>query len=88
MYVLKLYIVDRSPLVEQDVGKLMDFLEKEFQGQYRLEVISVLDQPEMAALDEVWATPTLIKVGPHPEKRAIGDFTVRPRLLALLTGAV
>ena len=44
-------------------------------GRYRLTVVDVLEQPELAETHRVLATPTLIRHAPEPIKRIIGDLS-------------
>ena len=59
-------------------------LDKELKGQYSLEVINVLDNPQRAEEDHILATPTLVKASPPPEKRVVGDLSDKERLLTAL----
>lgn len=51
-------------------------------GDYELQIIDVLEQPELAEREKVTATPTLIKDAPLPARRLIGDLSHTPRVLA------
>ncbi len=48
---------------------------------YRLEIIDVLKQPELAEADRILATPTLIKELPPPLRRIIGDLSDTEKVL-------
>ena len=50
-------------------------LEKYLNGNYTLSIIDVVDDPEGARGNMVFATPVLIKHHPNPERRVLGDFT-------------
>ncbi|MFP2931078.1 circadian clock KaiB family protein [Pyxidicoccus sp. 3LG] len=51
-------------------------------GDYDLQVIDVLDKPELAEQEKITVTPTLIKDAPFPARRLIGDLSHTPRVLA------
>ncbi len=51
-------------------------------GDYDLEIIDVLENPELAELEKISATPTLIKDSPLPVRRLVGDLSHTPRVLA------
>jgi circadian clock protein KaiB len=51
-------------------------------GDYDLKIIDVLERPELAELEKITATPTLIKDAPLPMRRLIGDLSHTPRVLA------
>ena len=55
--------------------------EEELKGEYELEIIDVLEQPEAAETDRILATPTLIKQLPPPLRRVIGDLSDRDKVL-------
>jgi circadian clock protein KaiB len=55
-------------------------------GRFRIEVIDLLVQPELAKDDQILAAPTLVRKLPEPEKRVIGDLTDTRRLLVWLLG--
>ena len=50
-------------------------------GQYQLEIIDVLEQPQVAEDDKILATPTLIKQLPPPLRRVIGDLSDKTKVL-------
>lgn len=54
-------------------------------GDYELEIIDVLERPELAEQEKIVVTPTLIKDAPLPVRRLIGDLSHTPRVLAGLS---
>ena len=80
-FVLKLYVTGSSPRAEQAVANLKRICEEDLQGDYELEVIDVLEHPELAESDRVLATPTLIKQLPPPLRRVIGDLSDKDKVL-------
>ncbi len=84
MYDLKLYIVDETRKSMKPLSDLEAILEAELEGQYTLEVIDVLENPQKAIEDKVFATPTLVKLHPPPVKKIIGDMSTKERLLTEL----
>ena len=46
-----------------------------------MEVIDVLERPQLAEDEKILATPTLIKVLPPPLKRVIGDLSDTEKVL-------
>ncbi len=81
---LRLFVAGKTPRSEQIVKAIMKLIEDEFKGQYSLEVIDVIEHPESAERDKVFATPTLMKIQPPPVRRLIGDLSSRGMLLASL----
>ncbi len=86
MYKFKLYLYmsGETPPSVAGAYNLRVLLDKELKGQYSLEVINVLDNPQRAEEDNILATPTLIKASPPPEKRVVGDLSDKERVLTAL----
>jgi circadian clock protein KaiB len=79
--VLKLFICGSSPRAESAVANLRRICDNDLHGDYSLEVIDVLEQPDVAEEAKVLATPTLIKLLPPPLRRIIGDLSDKDKLL-------
>ena len=78
----KLYIAGQSAKDELIINNVTQILEEEYRKEYRLEVIDVIEHPELAAHDNILATPTLVKYDPRPVRRIIGDFSNKTKVLA------
>ena len=63
------------------IANLRRICEEDLNGQYALEIIDVLEQPEVAETDRILATPTLIKELPLPLRRVIGDLSDKDKVL-------
>jgi circadian clock protein KaiB len=63
------------------IENLRRVCDKDLPGQYELQVIDVLKNPELAEKDKVLATPTLIKQLPPPLRRVIGDLSDSEKIL-------
>jgi circadian clock protein KaiB len=50
-------------------------------GQYHIEVIDVLKNPQLARGDQILALPTLVRKLPEPMKKIIGDLSNEERVL-------
>ena len=86
MYKFKLYLYmsGETPPSVAGAYNLRVLLDKELKGQYSLEVINVLDNPQRAEEDNILATPTLVKASPPPEKRVVGDLSDKDKVLSAL----
>jgi circadian clock protein KaiB len=80
-YLLKLYVTGTSPRAEVAIANLRRICEQELRGQYQLEIIDVLENPQVAEDDKILATPTLIKQLPPPLRRVIGDLSDKEKVL-------
>jgi circadian clock protein KaiB len=63
------------------IANLRRICEQELEGQYVLEIIDVLQFPELAEDEKILATPTLIKSLPLPLRRVIGDLSDKEKVL-------
>jgi circadian clock protein KaiB len=80
-YLLKLYITGQSPRAALAIANLRRLCKEELDGCYEIEIIDVLEHPELAETDRILATPTLIKQLPPPLRRVIGDLSNRDKVL-------
>ncbi|MHB8899587.1 MAG: circadian clock KaiB family protein [Thermoguttaceae bacterium] len=55
--------------------------EEHMQGRYYIEVIDLLEHPQLAKGDQILAIPTLVRKLPEPLKRIIGDLSNEERVL-------
>jgi circadian clock protein KaiB len=80
-YLLRLFVTGSSPRAQVAIANLRRICEQELRGQYELEIIDVLEHPELAENDKILATPTLIKQLPPPLRKVIGDLSDKEKVL-------
>jgi len=78
---LKLYITGRTPRSEMAIFNLRNLCENKLSGEYEIEIVDVLENPEIAEKERILATPTLIKLMPSPIRRITGDLSDHDKLL-------
>ncbi len=83
-WVLRLYVTDRSPLCVRALANLQLACEQHLAGRYHIEVVDLLDNPRLAADDQILAVPTLVKRLPPPIRTIVGDLSDTGRLLVAL----
>jgi circadian clock protein KaiB len=81
IYVLRLYVTGKTSKAELAIANLKRICDQELRGEYELQVIDVLEQPQMAEDEKILATPTLIKQLPPPLRRVIGDLSDKEKVL-------
>ncbi|ALF54127.1 KaiB domain protein [Nostoc piscinale CENA21] len=86
-YVLRLFIAGHSANTERILHNLHELLERSLGYPYTLKVIDVLTHPEQAEIDQVSATPTLVKVWPQPIRRIVGDLDNAEKIFQMLGAA-
>ncbi len=78
---LRLYVAGQTPRSLAAFANLKKLCETHLKGKYRIEVIDLLANPELARADQIVALPTLIRKLPPPVKRIIGDLSNKERTL-------
>ena len=74
-YDLRLYVAGQTPRSLQALSNLKRICEEHLAGQYKIQIIDLLEQPQMAAGDQILAIPTLVKTIPKPARKIIGDLS-------------
>ena len=80
-YLLKLYVTGRTSKAEVAIANLRRICAEDLRGEYELQIIDVLEQPQAAEDDKILATPTLLKQLPPPLRRVIGDLSDKQKVL-------
>lgn len=80
-WVLRLYIAGQTPRAMTALVNLRQICETHLAGQYRIEVVDLLEQPQLAEGDQIIAVPTLIRRLPEPIRHVIGDLSDTARTL-------
>lgn len=78
---LRLYVAGESPRSLLAFSNLKRMCEEHVPGRYRIEVIDLVKQPQLAAGDQIVAIPTLIRRLPEPLRRIVGDLRNTERTL-------
>ena len=72
---LKLYTAGKSVKSVTALANLKGYCEKYLANHYAIEVIDLLVQPHLAALDQIFAIPTLTRKMVIPIRHIIGDLS-------------
>ena len=78
---LRLYVAGETPKSIRAFANLKVVCDKHLQGRYQIEVIDLLEHPEMARGDQIVAIPTLVVKLPQPVRKIIGDLSDTDRVL-------
>ena len=81
-FILRLYVTGMTPRSTRAISAVRAICEEFLRGRYELEIVDVYQQPALIRDEQIFATPTLVKKGPEPERRMIGDMSNRARLLS------
>ena len=80
-YDLRLYVAGQTPRSLQALSNLKRICDEHLAGRYRVEVIDLLQKPQLAAGDQILAIPTLVRSIPKPARKIIGDLSNTERVL-------
>lgn len=78
---LRLYIAGETARSMDAFANLQKICEENLKGRYRIEVIDLLKNPQLARGDQIVAIPTLVRKLPTPVKKIIGDLSSAARVL-------
>ncbi len=78
---LRLYIAGQTAKSMAAFANLQTVCEQHLKGRYRIEVIDLLMNPQLARGDQILAIPTLVRKLPAPVKKIIGDLSNEERVL-------
>ena len=78
---LRLYVAGKTPKSVAAFTNLKKYCEEHLQGQYRIEVIDLLEKPQLAEGDQILAIPTLVRKVPEPIRKIIGDLSNEEKVL-------
>jgi len=80
-YVLRLYVAGQTPKSVLAFKNLQQICENHLKGRYEIEMIDLLQNPQLARGDQILAVPTLVRRLPEPIKIIIGDLSDTERVL-------
>jgi circadian clock protein KaiB len=80
-YILRLYVAGQTKKSLTAFANLKKICEEHLGGRYRIEVIDLLENPQLAKGDQILAVPTLVRRLPPPIKKIIGDLSNTERVL-------
>lgn len=78
---LRLYIAGQTAKSVAALANLKRFCEENLHGQYSLEVIDLMQQPQLARDHQILAIPTLVRKLPAPIKKVIGDLSQTEKII-------
>jgi circadian clock protein KaiB len=78
---LRLYVAGQTPTSIRAFANLKLMCEEHLKGRYRIELIDLRKNPQLARGDQIVAIPTLVRRLPVPLRTVIGDLSNSVRLL-------
>lgn len=78
---LRLYVAGKTPKSLLAFANLKRLCEEHLAGRYSIEVVDLLEHPQLAEGDQIVAIPTLVRKLPEPIRKIIGDLSNTERTL-------
>lgn len=78
---LRLYVAGHTPKSMAAIANLKKLCEQHLAGKYRIEVVDLVANPQLARTDQILAIPTLVRRLPEPIRKIIGDLSNTERVL-------
>ena len=78
---LRLFVAGQTPKSIHAFANLKVLCEEHLKGRYQIEVIDLLEHPDMARGNQIVALPTLVVNLPQPVRQIIGDLSNTDRVL-------
>ena len=80
-WILRLYVAGQTPKSVAALANLKSLCDQRLAGRYSLEVVDLVEHPELARRDQIVALPTLVRRLPPPMKKIIGDLSRKDDVL-------
>ena len=80
-WILRLYIAGETPKAVAAFHNLKLICEEQLKGRYSIQVINLLEKPQLARDNQILAVPTLVRKLPVPVRKIIGDLSDTERVL-------
>ena len=78
---LRLYVAGHADKSLRAINNLKRICKEHLEGKYTIEVIDLIEKPQLAAGDQIVALPTLVRRLPEPIKKILGDLSNQERVL-------
>lgn len=80
-WILRLYVAGQTPKSIAAFTNLKKICEEQLKGKYTIEVIDLLENPQLSRDDQILAVPTLVRKLPVPVRKIIGDLSNTEKVL-------
>ena len=78
---LRLYVAGKTRRCEAAVANLQRICDEHLAGRYTIEIVDLLERPQLAKGEQIVAIPTLVRQLPPPVRKIIGDLSNEERVL-------
>jgi len=78
---LKIYVAGETDKSRAAIRNLQKVCDEYLKGRYHIEVVDLMKQPQLAAEEQIFAVPTVVRKLPEPLKKLIGDLSATEKVL-------
>lgn len=78
---LKIYVAGETDKSRAAIENLRKVCEQYLKERYHIEVIDLMKHPQLAAEEQIFAVPTVVRKLPEPLKKLIGDLSATEKVL-------
>jgi circadian clock protein KaiB len=78
---LKIYVAGETDKSRAAIENLRRVCEEHLKGEYHIEVVDLVKHPQLAAEDQIFAVPTVIRQLPEPIKKLIVDLSATEKVV-------
>lgn len=78
---MRLYVAGQTPKCLAALANLKKLCEEHMDGNYHIEIVDLLQHPQLAKGDQILAIPTLVRKLSEPVRKIIGDLSNTERVL-------
>jgi circadian clock protein KaiB len=80
-WILRLYVAGQTPKSNTAFRNLQKICKEQLKGSYKIEVIDLLENPQLSREHQILAIPTLVRKLPVPVRKIIGDLSDTEKVL-------
>ncbi|HEY3426474.1 MAG TPA: circadian clock KaiB family protein [Negativicutes bacterium] len=84
-YLLQLYVAGQTLKCVKAFANLREICETHLAGNYSIEIVDLMKNPQLGRADQILAIPTLVRRLPLPLIKIIGDLSNTERVLVGLS---
>jgi circadian clock protein KaiB len=80
-WILRLYVAGKTPKCITAFSNLKKICDEQLKGKYVIEVIDLIENPQLSREHQILAIPTLVRKLPVPVRKIIGDLSDTEKVL-------
>lgn len=80
-WILRLYVAGQTQKCITAFNNLKRICDNELKGRYSIEVIDLVENPQLSREHQILAIPTLVRKLPVPVRKIIGDLSDTEKVL-------